>query len=1030
MKTKTKRILSFVLAIMVLMSVVPTMNVSAASTIAKGTCGENLTWKLTEKGTLTVSGSGKMSDFESVFKTPWSKQRHKIKKIVIKDGVESIGNHAFDGAVNLTKVNIADSIQTIGKKAFQRCHDLEKLVLPDGITSIGKYAFSSCESLKEIKLPKNIKTVSYKMLSGCKNLTEIVIPYGVKKIDDQAFYGCKKLKNIVIPNSVNTIGKNIFQGSENLKTVNIPASVTTISPLAFGYFNNIENINVDSNNLNFSSDNGVLFNKDKTEIIRFASGRKENSYVIPNKVKTIGAYAFMNCENLNNITIPESVTRINKGAFESTGLTALTIPESVKVLDEEAFMFLQVSELKLPSGIKSISKGLFEGSRIESIEIPNGVATIGKNAFRWCSELKKVTIPASVKKIEKCAFSDCMGIEETHIKDLAAWCEINFLNDEANPLFRSKKLYLNGRLVTDIVIPEGVTQIGDYAFNGYRGNNLKSLKLPSTLKSIGHFAFGGLSGIKSVDIPYGVTEIGDYAFSSCYSLEKVTIPSSVKKIGVYSFGGTGLVSVKIPNGVKEIGEYAFNCNNLKSVSIPESVTKIENNTFSSSPKLEKIKVDSKNKNYKSVKGVLFNKKMTQLIQYPAAKSDTSYTIPDSVTKIKDNAFEHCINLETVKIPNTVKTIGNYSFFACEKIKSIKLPDSVKTIGRDAFFRCYELKSVRLSKNIKVIPENAFGSCYALSEIKFPSKLVSIGEGAFAGCKSLKKVKFPITLTEISFDAFANCQKLKTYEIPASVTNLSDSFIGRYYKGEYGEYTYKNVKIKGYKGSAAEKYAKANGIEFVKLKSHSHNYSGKRTVPATIKLSGGICDVCSVCGKAKVKTKIAKIKSVKLSKTKFTYNGEKQRPTVTVKDSNGKKLKKDTDYTVKYSTGCTKVGQYEVTVTFKGKYEGKKILTFNIVPKGVSFSKVTAGTEQFTAAWKKQTAQISGYEIQYSTSKKMKGEVTTLKVGRSEVAKTVTKLTRKTTYYVRVRTYKTFELSDYKDETYYSSWSEVKSVKVK
>ncbi len=984
MKTKMKRILSFMLVVIMLISVVPTMNVSAASATSKGTCGKNLTWKINSKGTLTISGSGKMYDYanDTAYFPPWYKAKKKIKKIVIKDGVENIGDYAF---LSCTKV--------------------EKVILPDEITSIGKNAFERCENLKEITLPKSLKTISKYMFVYCNNLTDIVIPNGVTKIEDDAFYGCSSLKNL-----------------------NIPASVAEISYTTFYRTTGIESVNVDSNNPYFSSQDGILFDKDKTEILGYPGAKKDTAYTVPSTVKTIGKNAFAYCDNLKELTVPEGVTRIKRGAFRSTHLKSLSIPQSAKQLDNAAFEHLKVKEITLPSGIKKIPKGLFRYSDINVVNIPDGVTTIESNAFFECYYLKKITIPSSVKKIGKDAFYNCRKLEETHISDLAAWCEIDFPSYGSNPIEYSDAFYLNGQLVTDLVIPEGVTKIGTFAF--YK-SKFKSLKLPSTLKTIGDNVFDSSWDIEKVEIPNGVTKIGSNAFCSCDSLKELTIPSTVETIGNHAFEDCAVVSVKIPNGVKEIGEKAFSfCTNLKSITIPKSVTKIGYGALEGTSSLEKIKVNSKNPNYKSVKNVLFNKKMTELIRYCAAKTGTSYTLPESVTKIAYGAFEYSKNLETFKGSKNLKSIGEEAFFDCENLKKVTNIDSVKTLGKSAFLRCYDLESIKLSNNITVIPESAFGLCSSLKEITLPNKLTKIETYAFFSCRSLKKIKFPITLTSIGEDAFASCKKLKTYEIPASVTTLDDSFIGWYKGGEYGEYVYKNVKIKGYKGSAAENYAKENNIEFVELKSHTHKYTGKLTVPATTKSDGSNCSVCSICGKAKVNTKIAKIKSVKLSKAKFEYNGEKQKPTVTVKDTNGKTLKKGTDYTVKYPKGCKKVGEYEVAVTFKGKYAGEKKLFFKIVPKKTSITKVTAGVRQFTVAWDKNAEGITGYQIQYSTSKDMKNDVYTVDVNKSKNAETIIRLISGTKYYVRVRTYKTIEIDLYNEPTFCSSWSEVKSVKVK
>lgn len=203
----------------------------------------------------------------------------------------------------------------------------------------------------------------------------------------------------------------------------------------------------------------------------------------------------------------------------------------------------------------------------------------------------------------------------------------------------------------------------------------------------------------------------------------------------------------------------------------------------------------------------------------------------------------------------------------------------------------------------------------------------------------------------------------------------------------------------------------------------HSYK-TTTTKATTSKAGSVVTKCTICSSVKSTKKIAKISSVTLSDKSYTYNGKVKTPTVTVKDSNGKVLKKGTDYTVKYSNGRKNVGQYTVTVTFKGNYSGTKKLTFKILPKGTSISKLTPGSKKLTVNWKKQSSQTTGYEIQYSTSKNMKSAKTVIVNKNSTTSKTIKSLKASKTYYVRVRTYKTVG-----DTKFYSSWSSVKNAKV-
>ena len=211
---------------------------------------------------------------------------------------------------------------------------------------------------------------------------------------------------------------------------------------------------------------------------------------------------------------------------------------------------------------------------------------------------------------------------------------------------------------------------------------------------------------------YSVTSIGSSAFYDCAALTSVTIPNSVTSIDIGAFEDcTSLTSVTIPNSVTSIGAWAFeNCTSLTSVTIPNSVTSIGNFAFSGCESLTSINVDENNENYCDINGILFNKDKTELIQYPIGKTDTSYTIPDSVTSIGAWAFYNCTSLTSVTIPNSVTSIGSYAFYGCKLLTSITIPNSVTSIGSYAFYGCESLTSITIPDSVTCIGDRAFDNC--------------------------------------------------------------------------------------------------------------------------------------------------------------------------------------------------------------------------------------------------------------------------------------------------------------------------------
>ena len=286
---------------------------------------------------------------------------HGLTSITLPDSVTSIGDSAFAYCDSLTSITIPDSVTSIGDSAFMDCDSLTSIVIPDSVTSIGDDAFYSCNSLTSITIPDSVTSIGDGAFAHCDSLTSIVIPDSVTSIGDYAFYSCDSLTSIVIPDSVMSIGEEAFYLCESLTSIVIPDSVTSIGDSAFALCVALTSINVSSGNSHYGSDNGVLFNKDKTELIQYPIGKQDTAYQIPDGVTNIVDVAFAYCFSLTSVTIPNSVTSIGDSAFsDCTSLTSIVIPDSVT----------------------SIGFGAFIGcSSLTSIDIPDSVTSIGNWAF-------------------------------------------------------------------------------------------------------------------------------------------------------------------------------------------------------------------------------------------------------------------------------------------------------------------------------------------------------------------------------------------------------------------------------------------------------------------------------------------------------------------------------------------------------------------------------------------------------------------------------------------------------------------------
>ena len=647
---------------------------------ATGSCGENLTWVLSENGTLTIAGTGAMYDYR-VYDSPWDYMCSSVKAVVVGDGVTTIGTWAFSDCTGLTSVTISDSVTSIGIRAFSACDSLTTVVIGSGVTAIGNLAFFDCSSLTEV----HIKDLTAWCKIGFNDITANPLRYGA-----DLYLNGELVEALDIPADVAEIGDYVFYNCESLTSVMMGDSVTAIGDSAFGSCSSLV------------------------------------SATIGDSVTAIGDSAFSSCSSLVSATIGDSVTTIGDHAFSGcTSLTEVHIKDlsawcAIEFFNEKggntpldgADLYLNgelVLVLHIPSDVTSISEYAFSGcASLTEVIIGDSVTTIGDDAFRYCVNLTEVTIGDSVTTIGNSAFYGCTSMTAVTIGD-----SVTTIGNSA---------FYGCTSLTAVTIGDSVTTIGNSAF--YSCYNLTEVSLQGAVSVVGPAAFKDCEALSDITFLGDAPEIADDAFAGVtadcwYPADNATWTSDVmrhyggrlnwKIIGSLCFGECGdrVRWILMQDGTLTVsGEGAMDDYaapaaapwdgqrfQIRAVVLDDGVTSVGENAF-------------------------------------RGCSLVSVTLPDGVLSIGAGAFSNCYALTEITIPDSVRSVGDSAFYGCYKLSAAAIGENLSAIGADAFSGCYRLQELVFPDALESIGDHAFHGCSSLTEVVFPGQAPTIGSGAF------------------------------------------------------------------------------------------------------------------------------------------------------------------------------------------------------------------------------------------------------------------------------------------------------------
>ena len=723
------------------------------------------------------------------------------------------------------------------------------IVIPDTIegypvTEIADAAFLDCCELETVLIPKTVKTIAAYAFSGCTGITAFVVDesnryystdeYGVlfntKNKSLMCYPAANSRTEYSIPSHIKVVEEGAFSWCNNLETIVIPASVVDMLS-SLSYCENLKAIVVDENNTEYSSADGVLYDKNKWELICYPANRAGKEFAIPETVYDLGYHSFYNCQNLESIIIPESVSYLNGyGRF-----SACEKLKKITILHPFCTIYSLGYYPVICGYPGSTAQEYAEKYNSEFVSLCNhSYRLIDKKTT--CTENGYTTFSCPVCGSFEGNYEQATGHSDNNSDDYCDVCRYRmyyYINTDASTIIQVANGSRNEVYVKYIPEKSGVFRFSSVYSSEDSDVYIKGMLYDSQMNRLvgsseyyDEFNFVIEYKLTAGETYYFACEYyGDSASVAfyvtlkerepldCLYYEIVDNEAVITGCDTFSVGNIEIPDTIEGYPVTTVADGSFwGCSFVESIFFPANVRSIgkyyqgEHYGLGDCYTLSAFTVDECNEYYSSDEyGVLFNKDKTELIRYPEGNERTEYKIPDSVTIIGEHAFFQCVNLENIIMPDSVKTICRYSFSnigSRGKLKTLILGKNVETIGEYAFKYCQSLETIVLSEKLTEIGDYAFSDCLSLKNITIPASVSKIGHEAFLWCDSIESFSVDENSEYYSNDAYGalfNKNKTEFYYYPLAADyleyNIPDGVEFIYYSAFYDDPNFEGHTIK-------------------------------------------------------------------------------------------------------------------------------------------------------------------------------------------------------------------------------------------